>query len=201
MITLTGIDKRYDGRMVLDGFTMSLGAHERVAFVGPSGSGKTTALRILMGLEAPDSGERTQPESTRFSAVFQEHRLVDALDGVSNLMLAADGSPEKRRRMSVLLEEAALADQCHTRVCDYSGGMKTRLSILRALLSDFDVLILDEPFTGLDRDMKARMIAMIDRELAERALILVTHDRDDAAALGCSRHLNFWRMHARDLLA
>lgn len=172
-IRVNSLCKAYGGKAVLRGVTFSAGAGvTRIA--GASGVGKTTLLRILMGLEAPDEGEIVAP-ALRWAAVFQENRLLEGLDADGNLRFAlgADYDGDKAR---MLLIELGLGDVGAKPVREYSGGMKRRLALARALLARCDALALDEPFTGMDVDNRAAALACILREGAGKIVLLTTHD-------------------------
>ena len=147
--------------------------------MAPSGSGKTTLLRILLGLERPDSGTVEGLAGKRLSAVFQEDRLLEHLSAGGNLrfVLGRDYDGEAARAMLVRL---GLPDTGAQPVREFSGGMKRRLALARALLVPFDALLLDEPFTGLDRENRERARAAILEAAGERPVLLVTHDPADA---------------------
>jgi NitT/TauT family transport system ATP-binding protein len=146
--------------------------------MAPSGGGKTTLLRILLGLERPDSG--TYGGIARWAAVFQEDRLLPHLDAMANLRFAL-GSDLDPARAAALLEALGLDDAEGKPVRDYSGGMRRRLALARALLAPADALALDEPFTGLDRENRDRCLDHVRRLAAEKPVLLVTHDPADAA--------------------
>ena len=156
---------------------------EPVCLMAPSGAGKTTLLRILMGLERPDRGKVTAPPGCRWAAVFQEDRLLEHLDAMGNLRFAL-GPALEAERARTLLEELGLGEAGTKQVRDYSGGMKRRLALARALLAPSDALALDEPFTGLDGDSRLRCLAAVERLAAGRVLLLASHSADDALALG-----------------
>ena len=172
--------KSYGGTAVLQGvsFTAEIGL---TRVTGSSGIGKTTLLRILLGLESPDGGA-TNAGRFRWAAVFQEDRLLEQLDAAGNLRFAL-GAAYDETAARALLAELGLGDVGGKRVRDWSGGMKRRLSLARALLVPFDVLVLDEPFTGLDGENRRRCRDCIRRRAAEKTVLLVTHDAADAAGL------------------
>lgn len=170
--------KSYDGVRVLNDLSFTAG-NGVTCVMGPSGEGKTTLLQILLGLEKPDSGTVLVPKNCRWSAVFQEDRLLEHLDAMENLRFVGGGMEKAR----TLLEALGLEDVEDKRVRDFSGGMKRRLALARALVVPFDALALDEPFTGLDGDNRAKAIACIRRAAAGKPVILVTHDSEDAAAM------------------
>ena len=150
--------------------------------MGPSGSGKTTLLRLMMRLEKPDSGEIRLPAGTRFSVVFQEDRLLEQLTAVANVRLVSPAPVETIR--ALLLETGIAPDSLPKPVSAYSGGMKRRAALARALAHPFDVLVLDEALTGLDDAAKARCLAAIDRAVGpQKTLVMACHDPAEAAAL------------------
>ena len=174
--------KAYDGKPVLENVSFTAAAGRVTCIMAPSGRGKTTLLRILLGLERADSGTVTLPEHCRWSAVFQEDRLLEHLDAMGNLRFvlggALDGAAAGR-----LLAELGLGDTAGKPVREFSGGMKRRLALARALLAPSDALALDEPFTGLDEENRARCLALLRRAGEEKPVLLVTHDPADAQAL------------------
>lgn len=172
-IKVNSLCKAYGGKAVLRGVTFSAGAGvTRIA--GASGVGKTTLLRILIGLEAPDGGEIVAP-ALRWAAVFQENRLLEGLDAEGNLRFAL-GADYDGERAQKLLAELGLGDVGGKPVREYSGGMKRRLALARALLARCDALALDEPFTGMDVDNRAAALACILRESTDKIVLLATHD-------------------------
>ena len=167
--------KAFDGRPVLENVSFTAGPGV-TCVMAPSGAGKTTLLRILLGLERPDSG--SVPEGVRWSAVFQEDRLLEHLDAMENLRFVL-GSALDESAANVLLTELGLGDTAGKPVREFSGGMKRRLALARALLAPSDALALDEPFTGLDEENRARCQALIRRMAPGKPVLLVTHDPAD----------------------
>jgi NitT/TauT family transport system ATP-binding protein len=162
---------------------LCLEAGRSYCLMGPSGQGKTTLLRILMGLEQPDAGRISGIARQRISAVFQEDRLCEYLDSVDNIRIACGKLVSRRMAEDVccqLLEEEAV----HRPVRELSGGMKRRAAIARALLSASDVILMDEPFAGLDQETKRQTIRRIRENLGGRTLLVVTHCEEDAVLLG-----------------
>ena len=175
--------KSYGGVEVLRDVSLTAAEGEPVCLMAPSGTGKTTLLRLLMGLERPDRGRVVTPPGLRWAAVFQEDRLLEHLDAMGNLRFAL-GPGLERERAAALLEELWLGDVGDKAVRDYSGGMKRRLALARALLAPADALALDEPFAGLDGESRDRGLGAIRRLTAGRILLLASHDGADAPALG-----------------
>lgn len=165
---------------MLDGFFATFPAGLCTCIMGPSGCGKTTLLRILLGLEIPDAGTVTgRPD--RCSAVFQENRLFESFSALSNLSAVA-----KRGDKALLLQhlaELGLEESAHAPVSTLSGGMKRRVAIARAVLVPGELLVLDEPFTGLDRETKELVLSYVKRHTKGRTLVLVTHDPAERDAL------------------
>ena len=174
--------KSFDGKMVLDHVSLTLESGGTACLMAPSGRGKTTLLRCIAGLEAPDSGQITDlPE--RIAYVFQEDRLCNGFSAVDNIRLVtgkALGEGEIRRH----LEELGLAGSLDQPVRELSGGMRRRVVISRAVCFGADLLLLDEPFKGLDDEARQQTADYILRHRGAAAILCVTHDREDAAALG-----------------
>lgn len=184
-ITVQNLTKAYGGREVVRNVSFTAGAGV-TCVMAPSGSGKTTLLRLILGLETPDSGEVLVPPGCRFAAVFQEDRLLEGLDAMGNLrFVLGPGLDEPTARS--LLEQLGLGDVGEKPVRAYSGGMKRRLALARALLASSDVLVLDEPFTGLDGDNRLRALDCVRRAAADKPVLLVTHDPRDAEDLEAVR--------------
>ena len=181
MIELVGICKAYGDKRVLEGLDLPLAEGKTTALMGASGRGKTTILRILMGLERADSGEILGMEGVRISAVFQEDRLLERLTAEGNLRFVTERE-EQLRQIPTLLSELGLGGETEP-AATFSGGMKRRLAIARALLADYDLLVLDEPFRGLDEDTKAQVMETVRRHSMEKTVLLVTHDEEEAKAL------------------
>ena len=174
--------KFFDGKVVLDHVSLTLESGGTACLMAPSGRGKTTLLRCIAGLETPDSGQITDlPE--RIAYVFQEDRLCDGFSAVDNIRLVtgkALGEGEIRRH----LEELGLAGSLDQPVRELSGGMRRRVSIGRAVCFGAGLLLLDEPFKGLDDEARQQTADYILRHRGAAAILCVTHDREDAAALG-----------------
>ena len=176
-IEIQSLCKRFGDTPVLQDFTWTVDGP--AVLMGRSGCGKTTLLRILMGLEAPDSGTVTGVE--RPAAVFQEDRLCPQLTAAANLVLTGHGLTQQRELRTLGFTDAELA----LPAARLSGGQKRRAALLRALLCrDAQTLLLDEPFTGMDAELVADAVNATKRLAGERPTILVTHDRAAADLLG-----------------
>lgn len=188
-IRIRHISKAYQDKTVLQDFSLEAGKDGIYCIMGTSGIGKTTLLRILMGLERPDEADKSSEsgitglEQSRISAVFQENRLFEFADAIKNIRLAAGREGllyEPEELLKGLLEKTAWKKK----VSQLSGGMKRRVAVLRALAARSDILIMDEPFTGLDPETKERLIRAILKYRNNRMLLVVTHQEEEAKLLG-----------------
>lgn len=175
----------YDpARPVLRDFTLTLPEQGVVGLVGPSGCGKTTLLRLLAGLESPQAGTITGLDGRRVAVVFQEDRLLPWESAAENAVTGAD--PAARERATDWLVALGLAEHLRGRPAELSGGMKRRVTIARALAADHDLLLLDEPFAGLDEPTWRSAAERIAAAGAGRLTVLVTHLLDQATAMGAT---------------
>lgn len=179
-ITLEKVSRAFDGRQVLKDVCMTLPERGAVCFFGPSGCGKTTLLRLICGLDKPDSGKIHVPQGTRFACHFQEDRLLPWYTSAENLRLAGENID-----VQLWLDKVLLPDAGKLYPDELSGGMRRRVSLARALAHDSDVLVLDEPVRELDEATAEKMLELIKQSVGNRLLILVTHDRTQAEKLGC----------------
>lgn len=176
MIKSVDIHKAFGDNIVLDGFSHEFSDGKVTAVIGKSGCGKSTLLNILMGLSAPDSGEVIRSGS--ISAVFQENRLCENLTASANIRLVTG---KRFSKDDITSEFAKIGlDDCENKpVRTLSGGMKRRTALLRALLAEYDILFLDEPFKGLDADTKQIVMNYCKDSIKGKTVILVTHDMDE----------------------
>lgn len=181
-IYIKNVSKSFGSKKVLQNLNLTIEPGKISCIMAPSGAGKTTLLRILMRLEEADSGCITGLEGKRFSAVFQEERLCEYMTAVDNIRLVTPGLDAG----SVVqeMDRLGLGDCCAQPVSQLSGGMRRRVSILRALLAAYDILCLDEPFKGLDDARKEQTLAYVKQKAAGRTVLFVTHDEKEALALG-----------------
>jgi heme exporter protein A len=186
VIRARGLERRYGAKRVLRGLDLDV---ERGAFVvvtGPNGSGKTTLLRLVAGLAAPTAGELiVDAERAQLGYLGHEPLVYRELTALENLALYARlyRVPEARERIGMLLERFGLWEVRNERAGTYSRGMLQRLALCRALLHDPTLLLLDEPFSGLDDDGAD----LLERELLERrgraTFLVATHDAARLAPL------------------
>ncbi len=175
-IRVQNLCKTYGDHVVLHNLSFTAGVGV-TRILGRSGAGKTTLLRILLGLDQPDSGSLFGT-NCRWAAVFQEDRLLGHLDAEDNLRFAL-GSAYNAAAAKTLLGELGLADVGSKPICEYSGGMKRRLALARALLAPSDALILDEPFTGLDEENRSIALRCILHAARTKPVLLASHEALD----------------------
>lgn len=183
MYELKNIDFSYGDKPVLKDFSLSLPDRGVVCLFGASGLGKTTVLRLIAGLEKPKSGSVCGFENKRITFVFQEDRLLPWRTAKENVALALVGLPDADEKAEAVLSELGLESD----VCRYpdemSGGMCRRVAVARALAPESDVILADEPFTGLD-EQNRRILAAAFRKKAENELVVVvTHSEEEATLL------------------
>jgi len=182
-LIISGVYKSFGGKSVLRNFSMSLEKGEIKALMGPSGCGKSTLLNIIMGFIKPDAGSVSLTENEKLSAVFQDERLVEPLSAYMNVRLTAPkGTPE--RDITETLSALGLSDSIFKPVSELSGGMRRRTALARALMAKSNLLLLDEPFEGLDLETKQKTVDYLRAHTENRSILLVTHDQSDALRLG-----------------
>jgi heme ABC exporter ATP-binding subunit CcmA len=193
LLTAVGLERSFGPVRVLQGIDLRIGEGEALVVVGPNGAGKTTLLRVLAGLARPNAGEvrvlgrrleRSAPDARRpIGLVSHQSLLYDDLTILENVALAARlyGVPDPRSAARRALDAVGLADRAQDRPRRLSRGLLQRASIARALVHEPRLLLLDEPFTGLDAPAAERLRALLGERLsAGLGLILVTHHLDEA---------------------
>lgn len=181
-IRVEHVYKSFGDVQVLKDLILEFPEGEITCIKGASGSGKTTILKLIEGVEQPDSGAVTGvPE--KMAVVFQENRLSDNFTAVSNIR-AVTGHALSKDEIAGHLRELELGDALTKKVGEFSGGMKRRVAIARAICFDAPLVIMDEPFKGLDAALREKAIAYVKRHAAGKTLIVVTHDDTDVALLG-----------------
>ena len=186
------------GNRVLDDVSLSVAAGDVVALLGPSGSGKSTLLRVIAGIITPDSGRIAVhgvdvtglPTHRRgVGMVFQDNQLFPHMSVLDNVAFGPRmaGAPraERAERAARWLRRVGLAGFDGRRVTDLSGGEAKRVALARTLAAEPAVVLLDEPLTGLDRELHDRLVVDLAELLrdAEATALLVTHDHDEAATI------------------
>jgi putative spermidine/putrescine transport system ATP-binding protein len=199
-LRITGLARQFDRSAppTLDGLELDVPAGGCVALLGPSGSGKSTVLRLVAGLDDPDAGQievggqsvlGLPPEKRRTALVFQRPRLFPHLSVLDNVSfpLTVHGVRKREARDSArqFLDLVGLADLAARRPSSLSGGQEQRVSLARALAARPGVILLDEPFSALDPELRSEMHELVVslRAAVEPTILLVTHDRDEAVAL------------------
>lgn len=171
-------------RLNYEDLTVAAGA--RLCVMAPSGAGKTTLLSMMAGIKQPSAGTiaHDDGQTPAMAAVLQDCTLLPWASALENIALVAKDASEIRRGARLcraMLDEEALAKPARA----LSGGMRRRAELARVLAHPSSLVILDEPFAGLDEATKERCTRVIDDELAGRTLIIATHDEEDARTLGC----------------
>jgi iron(III) transport system ATP-binding protein len=202
-VALRNVTKRFASHPALDDVTLTVAACESIVILGPSGCGKTTLLRLIAGLEAPDQGEiwlgnvqaaaagqsLLAPYRREIGFVFQDLALWPHLTVAGNLQFVLDALKiprvERRRRIEDALKLVRIDRFATRHPHELSGGEQQRVALARALVGSPRLLLLDEPLSSLDAELRADMrseLARLQRTLA-LTTVYVTHDREDAAVL------------------
>ena len=183
-IAVNNVYKSYGDKKVLKDVSAVFPAGRCTCIMAESGKGKTTLLRLIMGLEAPDSGSITGV-AERLSVVFQEDRLCGEFSIAANIRMDlnrdTDMSDDDIRR---LMSELAMDEDINTPVNKLSGGMKRRVAIARAIAYDSEWLILDEPFKGLDEASREKVIGTITQK--RKSVIMVSHNIAEAERMNAT---------------
>lgn len=178
MLKLKNVSKSFGDKLILSDFSYDFKESSLVIIKGPSGCGKTTLLRLISGLEKRDSGEIIS--NGIISLLFQEDRLLPWLSVIENITCVMDKKDtENMKEAKKLLELVGLSGEENSRIENLSGGMRRRVAFARALSFCPDILLLDEPFTGLDEETKKKLIDITLSFSKEHLVIMVTHDNDD----------------------
>ena len=180
MITLRGVTKRFGDEVVLDGLDLDLAEGGVTALMGPNGSGKTTLGRLLLGLAVPDGGVIHGLDGRRRAAVFQEDRLCEQLTAVGNVRLVLDRTTRRSAVVAELRRVGLDGESLAKPVRDLSGGQRRRVAIVRALMAEADLIVLDEPFKGLDAEARILLMEYARERCDGRTALLITHDPAEA---------------------
>lgn len=178
MIELDRITVRFGEKCVLQDFSLQLPERGVLCLSGPSGCGKTTLARVLCFLQKPDSGAVRGLEPGQTAMLFQEDRLIPWLSVQKNLELVM---PSDRARE--MLQAVELTQEAKALPGTLSGGMRRRVALARALGYEARLLILDEPFKGLDAALKERLYPRIRAAAAQRSVLLISHEAEEIRAL------------------
>jgi iron(III) transport system ATP-binding protein len=201
MLSVRQVSKRYGAAIAVDDASLALGKRKLSCLLGASGCGKSTLLRMIAGLETPDTGEISAggrllsgrgvlvpPEQRRIGLVFQDFALFPHLTAAENVAFGLKGLAvqERRRRAVDLLDRFGLAQRADAWPHTLSGGEQQRVAIARALAPGPVALLLDEPFSGLDGELRAQVREAVVEGLrdSDAAILVVTHDPEEAMLLG-----------------
>jgi iron(III) transport system ATP-binding protein len=196
MLSVQHITKRYGTQPVLRGIALDVAQGEFISLLGPSGCGKTTLLRILCGIETPDTGSiclrgqditALEASQRRFGVVFQSYALFPNLSVAANVAYGLQGMKraQQQTRALEMLDLVGLADQAHKFPAQLSGGQQQRVALARALAPQPPLLLLDEPLSALDAQVRVSLRAEIRRLQKQLGIttLMVTHDQDEALAM------------------
>lgn len=187
-IQIKGLNKEYGRLKVLNNFDIEFEEEKITALLGPSGCGKTTLLNIISGLEEYDLGNILGLKNKKFSYIFQEDRLLPWFSVEENIQFVLKGDHTEEEIVNITdkyLKIVGLEEYRHYYPKQLSGGMKQRVAIARAFAYSSDILLMDEPFKGLDMELKANLIKSFISLWTKdkRTVIFVTHDIDEAMML------------------
>ena len=181
-LEVINLTKTFDGRPVLSGLSHTFPEGRVSCILGRSGVGKTTLLRLVAGLEKPDAGRVLGVPEGGLSMLFQEDRLPPQLTAAGCLRCVLPKAPDREARIEEALRALEVNGEPDQPVREFSGGMARRVALARALLYPSPLVLLDEPFKGLDAATRDRAVAFARPLLAGRTTLLVTHDEADVSA-------------------
>ena len=169
-VHLQNISVSYSDKQVLQNFSATYEPDKRYVLDSPSGSGKTTLLRAIAGLTRPDTGT-VETGNQKVGMLFQEDRLCKEYSALKNVELVAVSRNAAKEHLLQLLDEADIYKPCK----ELSGGMKRRVALARAFASGADILLLDEPYNGLDEENRMRVARYIEEKGQNKVLIMASH--------------------------
>ena len=181
-IKIDDLCKNYGEQTIFHHYNACFADNSVTCIMGPSGCGKTTLVRILAGLEKKDAGTIEGIEGTLQAVVFQEDRLCEHLSVKMNLRLVC-ATNVTDEELETQLQAVGLVGTLDKRVSHLSGGMKRRVAIVRALIAEHDILIMDEPFKGLDEELKQLVITHVRKKSKGKIVLIVLHDTQEVTAL------------------
>ena len=185
MLQLKNLSLMYsDLHPVLSHASVILASPGRYALMGASGSGKTTLLKAIAGLIMPSSGVIYTEKNKRIGMMFQEDRLLPWCTVLKNVMLAMPEPSEKEAKKILFTLEI---EECMAYPSTFSGGMKRRVALARAIAYKADILLMDEPFSGMDVSMKLRIVNFVKNSAP--LIIFSTHDQDEVTMMEVSHTL------------
>ncbi len=181
-IKVNNLTKSFGDNKVLDRVNVAFLRGKINCIMGPSGCGKTTLFNIILGLIKADGGTIHGLENEKIVAVFQEERLCEGFSAAANVKLVCDKSVSVKE-IEIHLSEVGLEEVERKSVSKLSGGMRRRVSIVRAIMANSNVIIMDEPFKGLDEDTKIRVIDYVKNYAIGKTIIVTTHSIEEVKML------------------
>ncbi|MDF2942921.1 MAG: hypothetical protein K0S01_1779 [Herbinix sp.] len=181
-IQFAHLSKKFNNKVLFTDLNMVFIEGQINCIMGASGIGKTTIINILMGLVKPDTGKILGIQGKRIACVFQEDRLIEHWDAVKNVRLVCDKMVSTEVIKQDLIEVGLMEDR-NKPVKNYSGGMRRRVAIVRAMLAKSDIVILDEPFKGFDETLKFQVINYVKQRAKGKTIIVVTHEKEEVQTL------------------
>jgi ABC-type nitrate/sulfonate/bicarbonate transport system ATPase subunit/ABC-type nitrate/sulfonate/bicarbonate transport system permease component len=177
-ITIHKISKKYGNQLIINEFDKSIDNTKVQLIKSPSGKGKTTLLRLVAGIEQANSGTIITNKPLQYSYSFQDGRLLPWLTVAQNIEFVLKNTDAKKLQLQRLLIETELVEQANKLPHELSGGQQQRVGLARALAAQTDVLLLDEPLSGLDAALKTRIITFLDNWIADNKPIVIwaTHE-------------------------
>lgn len=206
MLSISHVQYRYKNAKDIYTYDMEVQAGQVVAILGASGSGKSTLLDIIAGFVEPSSGtinfNRQEligltVEKRPVSILFQNHNLFEHLNVEKNILLGVSKREDNMQKMQAILKKVGLEKYQNSLASKLSGGQQQRVALARVLLRREPILLLDEPFTGLDEKTRVQMLELVRQITTEHKLhtIMVTHDKEDAERIADA----VYRMHDHTL--
>ena len=197
-ITVTNINKKYNGQIILEDISFDIKEGEFISILGSSGCGKTTLLKILIGIEQPDTGEvykdgeditNNPPSKRGMGLVFQNYALFPTMNVWNNVAYALKSQKlpkeEIKQRVDDVLATVGLSDYANKKPNKMSGGQQQRVAIARTLALNPDIILFDEPMAALDADIRMSLrkeIKELQKKL-NKTMIYVTHDQEEAFSM------------------
>ncbi len=186
MLKIDNLSFSYGNEKIIDRFSIELDGNGIYAIMGPSGCGKSTLFSLICGLLKPDDGSIVY-DYKKVSYAFQEPRLIPHMTAAENVNFVLGGKKSTLEKAKKALQAVGLGSDSEKYPSELSGGMQKRVALARALAFDGDLLLLDEPFTGLDEETKEDIIELIKEIGKSKLILMITHD--GAEAEKCSANI------------
>lgn len=174
-VIVKNLNKKFGEKIIFNNFSASFSSDKITCIMGESGSGKTTLFNILSSLTIPDSYEILNVPK-KIGYVFQENRLCENFSAITNIKIALSNKTVSDEEIEKNLNSVGIYDVSKKPVSKFSGGMKRRVAIVRAIMSDSDLILLDEPLNGLDEENQKKVIEYIINNTKNKVVIISTHD-------------------------